>query len=163
MRPQPRFGTVEVRICDAQTRAVETGALAALIQCIARLEIEEGYVEDLLVGSPEVLDENRFLAARDGMEAKLIDPAQARRVPARTIASELLEACVPHALDLGCGNELERVRELAENTGAQRQLDYARGSRRLRGLVEELAELFSPLSDDEHRPEPRVDHSSRLV
>ena len=163
VRPQPRFGTVEVRICDAQTRAVETAALAALIQCIARLEVEEGYVEDLLVGSPEVLDENRFLAARDGMEAELIDPSQARRVPARTIAYELLDACVPHALDLGCGKELERIRELAETTGAQRQLDYARGSRRLRGLVEELAELFSPLSDDEHGPEPRVDHSSRLV
>ena len=148
VRPQPRFGTVEVRICDAQTRAVETGALAALVQCIARLEVEEGYVDELLVASPEVLDENRFLAARDGMEAELIDPAQARRVPVRGIVSDLLEACLPHALDLGCGNELERVRELSETTGAVRQLDLARGSARLRGLVEDLAERFSAISDE---------------
>ena len=76
-------------------------------------------------------------------------------MPARTIAAELLDACVPHALDLGCGKELERIRELAETTGAQRQLDHARGSRRLRGLVEELAELFSPLSDEGAEPPTR--------
>ena len=148
VRPQPRFGTVEVRICDAQTRASETAALAALIQCIARLEVEEGYVEPLLVHSPEVLEENRFLAARDGMDGELIDPRQARRVPVRGMVAELLEACVPHAMDLGCADELDGIRRLAERTGADRQLDLARGSSRLQGLVEELAERFSAISSE---------------
>ncbi|HEX6116786.1 MAG TPA: hypothetical protein VFY99_06760, partial [Solirubrobacterales bacterium] len=138
------------------------GAIAALIQSVARLEVEEGYADPLLVSSPEVLDENRFLAARDGMEADLIDPAQARLVPARGIVSDLLDACAPHAGDLGCADELELVRELAETTGAQRQLDLARGSSRLQGLVEELAELFSAISDENpvaaaaRAPEPRA-------
>ena len=52
VRPQPRFGTVEVRILDAQTTVAETAALAALIQCIARLEVEEGYVSERLVAQP---------------------------------------------------------------------------------------------------------------
>jgi carboxylate-amine ligase len=152
VRPQPRFGTIEVRICDAQTRASETAALAALIQCICRLELEEGYVDKLLVESPEVLEENRFLAARDGMDADLIDPRQARRVPIRGQVAELLEACVPHAAELGCADELEGIRALAERTGADRQLDLARGSNRLQGLVAELAERFSAISDASTEP-----------
>jgi gamma-glutamyl:cysteine ligase YbdK (ATP-grasp superfamily) len=90
------------------------------------------------------------------MEAELIDPAQARRVPVRGIVSDLLEACLPHALDLGCGNELERVRELSEATGATRQLDLARGSARLPGLVEDLAERFSAISDENAEPPGRA-------
>ncbi len=42
VRPQPRFGTVEVRIMDAQTTLADTAAIAALVQCIVRLEVEEG-------------------------------------------------------------------------------------------------------------------------
>ncbi len=147
VRPQPRFGTVEVRILDAQTRGAETAALAALIQCLARLEVENGYADPALVSSPEVLDENRFLAARDGMTAELIDPGAERRVPVRQLAAELLDACAEHATDLGCSDELEAVRELAERTGAARQLDLARHAERLPGLVAALADDFSTLSD----------------
>ena len=162
VRPQPPLGTVEVRICDAQTRGAETAALAALVQSISRLEVEEGYVDEVLVASPEVLDENRFLAARDGMEAELIDPAGSRRVPAREIVRDLLDACSPHARELGCAEELGRVRELCETTGAERQLDLARGPGRLPGLVEELAERFSSLSDEpSESPSPPRRRSSR--
>jgi len=83
VRPQPRFGTVEVRVMDAQTTVAHTGALVALVQAIARLELEEGYNSQGLIDAPEVLAENRFLAARDGMEARLIDPVLECRVPAR--------------------------------------------------------------------------------
>jgi carboxylate-amine ligase len=147
VRPQPRFGTVEVRVLDAQTRAGETAALAALIQCVARLEVEQGYADEALVRSPEVLDENRFLAARDGMAAELIDPGTERRIPARQLAAELLDACGEHAADLGCAAELEGVRELTERTGAARQLDLARGPERMPGLVAALAEDFSGLTE----------------
>ena len=106
VRPQPRFGTVEVRVLDAQTTVGETAALVALVQAIASLELNEGYASTQLVQSPEVLDENRFLAARDGMGARLIDPELGCRVPAREQLTELLEACAPHAAELGCGAEL---------------------------------------------------------
>jgi glutamate---cysteine ligase / carboxylate-amine ligase len=142
VRLQPRFGTVEIRIFDAQTTVAETAALAALVQCVARLEIEEGYASEVLVEMHEALTENRFIAARDGMEARLIDPVLERRVPARQQAADLFEACRPHARDLGCEAELEGVAALAERTGAERQLDFARGEERLPGLIHELSDVF---------------------
>jgi glutamate---cysteine ligase / carboxylate-amine ligase len=142
VRPQPRFGTVEVRVLDAQTTAGEAAALAALVQCIARLEIEEGYVPAVLVTAQEALEENRFIAARDGMEALLIDPVRERRTPAREQLERLLEACEPHARELGCEAELAPVRAMAEQTGAARQLALARDEGRLPGLIEALADRF---------------------
>jgi carboxylate-amine ligase len=142
VRPQPRFGTVEVRIMDAQTTVAETASIAALVQCIARLEVEQGYVSARALEVPEALDENRFLAARDGMGAELIDVELERRVPAREMALRLAEACAPHARALGCERELDGVVTMAERTGADRQLDSARGPERLRGLVAALAERY---------------------
>jgi glutamate---cysteine ligase / carboxylate-amine ligase len=142
VRPQPRFGTVEVRIMDAQTTVAETAALAALVQCLARLEVERGYVSLRALEVPEVLDENRFLAARDGMDAELIDVELERRVPARDVALRLLDACAPHARALGCEAELDGVAAMAERTGADRQLELARGPDRLPGLVAALAESY---------------------
>jgi carboxylate-amine ligase len=142
VRPQPRFGTVEVRIMDAQTTVAETASLAALVQCIARLEVEHGYVSARALEVPEALDENRFLAARDGMSAELIDVELERRVPARELALRLVEACAPHARALDCERELDGVAAMAERTGADRQLDDARGPARLRGLVAELADAY---------------------
>jgi carboxylate-amine ligase len=141
-RPQPRFGTVEVRIMDAQTQLAETASLAALVQCIARLEVERGYVSSRSLEVPEALDENRFLAARDGMDAELIDVELERRVPAREVALRLIEACAPHARVLGCEVELDRVATMAERTGADRQLELARGPGKLDGLVEALADAY---------------------
>jgi carboxylate-amine ligase len=142
VRPQPRFGTVEVRIMDAQTTVAETASLAALVQCIARLEVERGYVSSRALEVPEALDENRFLAARDGMGAELIDVELERRVPARELALRLLDACAPHARALGCERELDGVVPMAERTGADRQLEEARGPARLRGLVAGLADQY---------------------
>jgi carboxylate-amine ligase len=140
VRPQPRFGTVEVRIMDAQTTVAETASIAALVQCIARLEVEQGYASARALEVPEALDENRFLAARDGMGAELIDVELERRVPARELALRLVDACAPHAHELGCERELDGVVAMAERTGADRQLDGARGPERLHGLVEALAD-----------------------
>ncbi len=79
VRLQPRFGTIEVRIMDAQTRASDNAALAALVQCAVRLEATEGFVAASIAGTPEVLDENRFLATRDGMRARVPRPRARRR------------------------------------------------------------------------------------
>ena len=142
VRPQPRFGTIEVRIMDAQTRVEQTAAITALVQSIARLEIESGYVTAKTIWAAEVLDENRFLAARDGMDAELIDVDTETRVPAREMLEDLLRACEPHADALGCAGELARVRDLAGKTGAERQLELAGDEDRLPGLVETLADAF---------------------
>ena len=141
-RPQPRFGTVEVRIMDVQSSVDETAALVALVQSIARREVLEKEAMRSVGHSPEVLVENRFLAARDGMDARLIDPARERRVPARAQLEELLEICAPHAEALGCAAELEGIRPLAARTGADRQLEIARDEARLPGLVAALADAF---------------------
>ena len=156
VRPQPRFGTVEIRILDAQTTVAETAALTALIQCIARLELEEGYVSDKLVNSPEVLDENRFLAARDGMKARLIDPQRGRREPVQLLAGELLNACRPHARALDCEAQIEGVRALTEEGGAARQLELGTSRNGLARLVASLAQMF----EDGPPPETDADAST---
>ncbi|MGI8438888.1 MAG: carboxylate-amine ligase [Thermoleophilaceae bacterium] len=143
VRPQARFGTVEVRIMDAQTTVDETAAIVALVQSVARLEAEEGFHHPALLESPEILVENRFFAARDGMDGALIDAVRETRVPARQLLSELLKACAPHAEDLGCASELEGARELAAVTGSARQLALAKNRGSLKGLLGELAGAYS--------------------
>lgn len=152
VRPQPRFGTVEIRIPDAQSTVAETAAIVALVQCLARLEIEEGYASELLAARPEALEENRFIAARDGMDAQLIDPEVESRVPVREQVLALLEACAPHAEILDCEVELAGVGALAERTGADHQLELARGGNRLPGLVAHLAEIFTTKGPRERPP-----------
>ena len=85
---------------DSQSAIVHTAALIALVQSLAKAELEDARRGDEI--GPEVLAENRFLAARDGVQARLIDPAEGSLVPARTLIRELLERCRPHADELGC-------------------------------------------------------------
>jgi carboxylate-amine ligase len=121
IRLQPKLGTLEVRVMDAQTRVTDVAALVALVQCLVRIEATEGLADPVLVASPEVLDENRFLAARDGMAAELLDPAAERRVPVDAWLETLLDACAPHAEALGCTTELLEASALAIAPGAVRQ------------------------------------------
>jgi glutamate---cysteine ligase / carboxylate-amine ligase len=142
LRPQPKFGTVEVRVMDAQTRPHATRALVALLQSIARLELEEGYLTDERIGSPEMLAENRFIASRDGVHARLIEPVAERRVPVHTLVDDLMTALAPHADALGCRDALETVSELVRESGADEQLRiYGKGGS-LPGLVQRLASDF---------------------
>lgn len=142
VRPQPRFGTVEVRIMDAQIGVEDSAALAAVVQCLARLEVEAATPAGERMETPELLEENRFLAARDGAAAKLIDPWRRRRVAVAEGVEELTEACAPHAEALGCATELADVRRLATEGGAERQREAAKGADRLPGLVHGLADAF---------------------
>jgi glutamate---cysteine ligase / carboxylate-amine ligase len=141
VRPQPRFGTVEVRIMDAQVTLEATAALAALVQCLIALELDDG-VADEAAAAPEVLVENRFLAARDGVAAALIDPVAEQRVPVAELVGEMLQACAPYARDLRCERELGAVDDLLHEPGALHQIAVARGPNRLPGLVCELAREF---------------------
>jgi carboxylate-amine ligase len=148
VRLQPRLGTLEVRVMDAQTRIRDTAALAALVQCLVRLEALEGFAEPALRDAPEALDENRFLAARDGIGARLVDPARNRCVPASGRLATLVDACRPHARALGCERELALLAGLAGDPGASRQRAIA-AENGLPGLVHALQGDFSP-------PRPRL-------
>ncbi len=141
-RLRPHLGTVEVRIMDAQTRVARTAALAALVQCLVRLHAEDG--ASRAAPMPEALAENRFLAARDGIAARLIAPDGPRMEHALVRLGELLEACRPLAATLGCAAELEGVAVLAEHPGhaLQRLVGQERGLGRLTAA---LAAAFAPV------------------
>lgn len=143
VRPQPRFGTVEVRVMDAQSRIADTAALVALVQSIARLELEDGYASADLVCAEEVLAENRFLAARDGVDAHLIDPATESLRPLNDQLRELLESVHHHAAALGSLEHLERVSALAAAPGASRQRAHPTGEEGLVRLMATLAGVFT--------------------
>jgi carboxylate-amine ligase len=142
VRLQPRFGTIEVRIMDAQTTVADSTALTALVQSLIRLEATEGSGADPAIDLPEVIAENRFLAARDGAEASLIDARSGQRAQVPDVLESVLAMCTPHAEDLGCEEELQWTRNLASTPRPVRQLDLARGPNKLPGLVEALSALF---------------------
>ncbi|RKQ93129.1 carboxylate-amine ligase [Solirubrobacter pauli] len=144
VRLQPKLGTLEVRVMDAQTRIRDTAALVALVQCLVRCEALGTCAEPELAHAPEVLDENRFLAARDGIDAQLLDPHRDRRVPASGRLATLVDACWPHARELGCERELQLLAHLAGDPGAARQRAIASEPAGLRGLLHTLQAEFSP-------------------
>jgi carboxylate-amine ligase len=150
-RLQPRYGTVEVRIMDAQTTVADVGAVAALVQSLSLCELERPDSPDAGPPGNELIDENRFLAARDGMQARLIDVATDRRVAAVDRLDDVLAACRPWAAVLGCARELETVRRLGAANGAARQVAQARG-RDLRAVTAGLAGAYAadlPAAADE--------------
>ena len=154
-RPQPRFGTVEVRIMDAQPRLEATGALCALVQALARLELEEGYAPSELVDAQEVLAENRFLAARDGVAAELIDPVRAVACRVADLLADVLAATAPHACALGAADELAAVPALVAAPEAARQEAHAAARRDPRARVGSGSAVQRRRRRDTGRREPR--------
>jgi len=135
-RLQPRLGTIEVRIMDAQSRVADVGALAAFVQCLVRWR---AHVPRRAATRPEVLAENRFLAARDGMRAEFIDgPGDGS---AYDMLAHRLDACRPYADELNCRRELGHVAALAADPGHDRQRRFA-ARLGLDGLVDRLADDF---------------------
>jgi len=142
VRPQPRFGTVEVRIMDVQPRVEDSAALAGLVQALVRhygkrYDRGEGFAK----ANRLVVGENRWLAARHGLRARLVTGAE-QAVGARTLIAGLLDRIADDAAALGCEWVLERVESIAaEGTSADRQLRLVRHGHSLddvlRGLVEE--------------------------
>jgi glutamate---cysteine ligase / carboxylate-amine ligase len=116
VRPHHSFGTVELRICDAQTSAAESTALEALLAaCIAQaaVDVDEGVpFED---PAPRFVEENFWRAIRHGLDGKLIDLERREEYPAATVADRLLAWTAPARAQLG----IEPV--LPDENGAQRQ------------------------------------------
>jgi len=108
VRPHHSFGTVEVRICDAQTRGEESFALAGLIAaCIAQaaLDYDEGGDATALLADREI-EENLWRAIRHGMSGRLIDFRRAAEVEAVAALDDLLAWCEPARSQLGIEVEL---------------------------------------------------------
>ncbi len=145
IRPHPRLGTIEIRICDAQTRVESVAALAALVQSLVATLGSAFECDDAVPACPDViLEENRWRALRDGLDARLIDPGDGERA-ARDAIRALVERCAPAADALGCAEELELVEEiLARGNGAdeQRRLYAETGS--LPEVARWLAEETAP-------------------
>src|SRR5437764_2333288 len=123
VRPHPRLGTIEIRAMDSQTRVEHTIALAAFVLSLAKHLIEDPGAGN---GSPdppwEILDENRWLAARHGLESELLDHTTGQRRPVRELAASLLQRLAPHARDLGCEAQLEGISDVLQGgNGALRQ------------------------------------------
>jgi len=123
VRPHAKFGTVEVRAMDAQTHVEHTIALVALIQAMVK-ELAEHYESGAKLGTYpyEMLDENKWLAARHGLEGELVDLPDRRMVPSKELARRLYDRLREHAQDLDGANALEGILDLLERgTGAHRQ------------------------------------------
>jgi carboxylate-amine ligase len=129
VRPHPLLGTVELREMDAQTTLDDVATLAALVQCLARAETERGTRVEL---PTEALDWSAFAAARDGMDARLIDADGSLR-PARELAALALRALRPFARELDCDGALERL--AGWEGGAARQRAAVAGGTALPGWL----------------------------
>jgi carboxylate-amine ligase len=140
VRPHPNFGTVEVRVMDSQTHVEHTLGLAALTQAMVRelaLHFEEG--KELSRYPFEMLDENKWLAARHGLEGELIDLPHPERVGTRELARRLLDRLRGHAQDLGSAGELAAVEDLLERgSGADRQVVVYEANHDLREVMAEI-------------------------
>jgi carboxylate-amine ligase len=144
VRLQPRYGTVEVRIMDGQACVGDVTAVAALIQTLVSVEFELRDDSGPESRTVELIEENRFRAARDGMAARLIDLRSGRRVAAIEQLERILGAWRCHAGRLGCERELALVHGLVRHNGAERQLAHAAGGGDLRGVIALLADVYRP-------------------
>jgi len=146
VRPHPKFGTVEVRVMDSQTRLEHTLGLAALVQAMVK-ELGDHFEagKELSHYPFEMLDENKWLAARHGLDGELVDLPSRDRVSTKELAQRLVDRLRGHAEDLGSGNELAAVEDLIENgNGGSRQLVVYEANRDLREVVGEIVQKTSP-------------------
>jgi len=145
IRLHPRFGTVEIRICDAVTRVEDAVALAAFCQALVKMYSEHYAVGAEIPSYHRILTtENKWLAARYGLEAPVMDLATGRRnrLPVAQLIRRTLKEIEPHARELGSDRELEGIREiLAKGNGSDRQRRIWNANRDLVDVVRELADV----------------------
>ena len=143
IRPHPEFGTIELRMCDAPQTLTEVASLAALAQCLVTWCNERIDADELPEPPREwTVRENRWLAGRYGIEARLIvegdgDDGPTRR-PVRELVTELVEVLEPIAVRLGCQRELRDTLAI---------LDSGSGSMRQRRLVERGGTLVDVVNE----------------
>jgi len=144
IRPHPTYGTVELRICDGLPTLAEVGMVAALSQCLVDVldrEIDKGYT--LPTPKGWVVRENKWRAARYGMEAEIIREDETTR-PVREALLELAHDLKPAAERLGCVEELARIEQVvAGGASYQRQRAVAAAAQGdLHAVVDSLVREF---------------------
>jgi len=157
IRPHPNFGTVELRICDGLTNLREVAAMAALSQCLVqrfdRL-IDRGYT--LPVPRAWVVRENKWRAARHGVDASIIIDDDGDTVPLRDAVTELVEELTPIARQLGCVDALHDCLAILERGPSYvRQREVVQSGGTLRDVVDSLVAELSmdePLARNGARP-----------
>jgi glutamate---cysteine ligase / carboxylate-amine ligase len=144
IRPHPKLGTVEIRICDAVTRVEHAVALAAYCQALVKLYSERFDAGDEIPSYHRLPpSENKWLAARYGLEAPLMDLATGRRnrLPVAQLVRRRLRELEPHARELGSESELDGIQDILTNgSGADRQLRVFNANRDVREVVREIAD-----------------------
>jgi carboxylate-amine ligase len=142
VRPHPRFGTVEVRVMDSQTHVEHTLGLAALVQGLVHELAEHHDSGRPLSSYPfEMLDENKWLAARHGLEGELVDLPSPDRVGTRELARRLLDRVRDRCQDLGSAGDLDAIGDLLDRgNGAARQIVVWEANHDLREVMAEIVE-----------------------
>ncbi|HTW18903.1 MAG TPA: glutamate--cysteine ligase [Mycobacteriales bacterium] len=127
VRPHPQFGTVELRICDGLPSLYEISWAAAMSQCLVEMfntQLDRGYT--LPVPKGWTLRENKWRAARYGLDTDLIVDDEGRTEPLRELIGTLIDELAPIAERLGCRDELFRAKRILEvGPSYQRQRDCA--------------------------------------
>jgi glutamate---cysteine ligase / carboxylate-amine ligase len=142
VRPHPFFNTLEFRVCDLPMRLDETIALAALIQAtVAKLYKLHAANQGFRLYRRALIMENKWRAARYGLEGKLIDFGKQIEVPVRDLILEYL-AFVDDVLDeLDCREELNYIRRILETgNGAERQMRVFQETNDLKKVVDYIIE-----------------------
>ena len=148
IRPHPNFGTVELRICDGLPTMTEIVTVAALAQCLVEWMdslIDRGY--KLPCPKAWIVGQNKWRAARHGVDADLILDERGRLAPVRGAIEELVEELTPTALRLGCEGELLHALRILDHGPSylrQRRWIEAGGT-----LVDVVDGLIGELSSDQ--------------
>lgn len=140
VRPHPFFPTLEFRVCDIPSRIDETLAIAALIQAITA-KLYKLYRQNLgfRLYRRALIEENKWRAARYGLDGKLIDFGKKEEVPTRDLIRELLEFVDDVVDELDSRREIDYIhRILDEGTSADRQLRVYEETGDLRAVVDLL-------------------------
>ncbi len=145
IRLHPRLGTLEIRICDAVTRLDDAVAIAAYCQALVKLYSERHDEGKEIPSYHRILtSENKWLSARYGLEAPVMDLVTGRRnrVPVAQIIRRVLRELAPHARELGSEAELDGIRAIvARGNGADRQLRVWGANRDIVEVAREIAEV----------------------
>src|SRR5271166_2929723 len=140
VRPHPTFGTLEFRMFDCSTKVEEAVAIAALAQAIiVKLHRLYQHNQSWRLYRRALIEENKWRAARYGIDGKMIDFGKEAEVPMRQLATELLEFVDDVVDDLGSRGAVEYVHTiLNEGTSAERQLRVYQETNDLRAVVRHL-------------------------
>src|SRR6516164_2777572 len=140
VRPHPTFGTLEFRMCDVTTRVEEAVAIAALTQALV-VKLYRLYKsnQSWRLYRRALIEENKWRAARYGIEGKLIDLGKEEEVPMRALIPELLELVDDVVDDLGSRPAVNYVNTIMkEGTSAERQIKVYEQTNDLKAVVRHI-------------------------